>query len=86
MTCNDVYLHICDNLDRDLESPECREIKVHLASCPDCQGVLQSLKKTVDLYRAAPTPGVPGPVHERLLNLMDREWSGVRASRKERGK
>jgi anti-sigma factor RsiW len=76
MTCNEVYLHICDNLDGDLDSPACHEIKFHLESCPDCQGLLHSLKKTVDLYRAAPTPDVPGPAHKRLLELIDREWSG----------
>jgi len=75
MTCHEVYRHICDNLDGDLDSPECREIKVHLESCPDCQGVLRSLKKTVDLYRAAPAPAVPEPAHHRLLELINREWS-----------
>jgi hypothetical protein len=33
------------------------------------------LKKTVDLYRAASAPAVPEPTHDRLLELINREWS-----------
>lgn len=54
--CKDVYKHLCDNLDERLNTPECREFKEHLAHCPNCTAYLDSLKKTVYLYRHYPTP------------------------------
>lgn len=70
MKCTDVYLHICDNLDQDINSPRCRQIKKHLATCPDCRAYLDSLKKTVALYRAVPAPRAPRSAHAGLLKAL----------------
>jgi anti-sigma factor RsiW len=70
MKCDQVYLHICDNLDENLNSPRCREIKAHLRECPDCQAYLDSLKKTITLYRAIPEPSLPARAHRRLLKSL----------------
>ncbi len=69
-TCKHVYEHICENLDQELDSPQCREIKKHLEACPDCMAYLDSLKKTVSLYRAVPAPKVPRSVHARLIKVI----------------
>ena len=68
--CADVYHHICDNIDQELDSPECREIRKHMESCPDCRAYLDSMKKTVALYRSLPAPHVPRTVHSRLLRAL----------------
>jgi anti-sigma factor RsiW len=70
MKCDHVYLHICDNLDENLNSPRCREIKAHLHECPDCQAYLDSLKKTIALYRAIPEPSLPARAHSRLMKSL----------------
>jgi predicted anti-sigma-YlaC factor YlaD len=49
MKCDEVYLHICDSLDEDLGSPQCRAIKKHLERCPECRSYLSSLKTTIAL-------------------------------------
>jgi anti-sigma factor RsiW len=70
MKCDRAYLHICDNLDENLHSPRCREIKAHLRECPDCQAYLDSLKKTIALYKAMPEPSVPTRVHRELFKTL----------------
>lgn len=70
MKCAEVYLHICDNLDQDIDSPRCREIKKHLVTCPDCVAYLDSLKKTVALYRAVPAPRAPRAARANLLRAL----------------
>jgi hypothetical protein len=67
MKCEQVYLHICDNLDQKIDSPQCRQIKQHLEACPDCQAYLDSLKKTVALYRALPVPKMSKQAHRKLF-------------------
>ena len=74
-TCRQVYHHLCENLDQDLESPQCREIKRHLKSCPDCHAYLESLKGAVGLYRQTPVPGVSRAIHARLLHTLKLEIS-----------
>lgn len=71
MKCPDVYLFICDNLDQDINSPRCREIRKHLEGCTDCSAYLESLKKTVVLYRSFPAPHLPRRVHTQLVKAIN---------------
>lgn len=68
--CSDVFRHICDNLDADLNSPACREIRKHIDGCPDCSACLDSVKRTVLLYRALPAPTVPKSAHHTLFKTI----------------
>ena len=72
-SCRQVYQHICDHLDEDLASPRCRRIRHHLEGCPDCMAYLDSLKKTIILYRSAPTPTVPRIIHRSLATALKQE-------------
>ena len=70
MKCSEVYRHICDNLDQRLRTARCREIRRHLALCPDCRAYLSSLKTTVKLYRSIPSPQLPKAAHDRLMRTL----------------
>lgn len=70
MKCDEVYLHICDHLDEDIASPRCRQIKRHLDDCPNCSAYLDSLKRTIVLYRALPEPNVPAGTHRELFRTV----------------
>ncbi len=71
MKCKSAYRFICENLDFDIHSPRCRAIKKHLDSCPDCSAYLDSLKKTILLYKHEPGPRVPLSLHKRLVKVID---------------
>lgn len=71
MKCKGVYTYICVNLDADMNSPKCREIRRHLRTCPDCSAYLDSLKKTVLLYKRQPGPRVPLHARKRLHRMID---------------
>jgi anti-sigma factor RsiW len=64
--CDTTFRHICDNLDEDLDSPRCRQIRQHLEACPDCRAYLDSMKKTVLLFREYPDPLLPTAVRRKL--------------------
>jgi hypothetical protein len=81
MKCREAYRHICDNLDEQIDSPRCREIRAHVSICPDCQSFLSTLKKTVGLYRTMPQPKLPRGAHGRLLQALAREEKKVRRRR-----
>jgi predicted anti-sigma-YlaC factor YlaD len=68
--CTEAYRFICDNLDQDLNSPRCRRIRSHLAGCTECRTLLDSVKKTVRLYRMMPVPRVPSSLHNTLVRAV----------------
>lgn len=76
--CSDVFRHICDNLDADLNSPACREIRKHIDGCPDCAAYLDSVKQTVSMYRALPAPTVPKSAHHHLFKTITLAQGGKR--------
>jgi predicted anti-sigma-YlaC factor YlaD len=68
--CKKVAKHLQEELDTQLRSRACREIKRHLESCPNCTAYLDSLKKTVLLYRRFPDPRVPARTREKLFAIL----------------
>lgn len=81
MKCKEAYLRICDNLDADPNSAKCRQVLKHLETCPDCAALLDSVKKTVSLYRLLPGPRVPSVAHERLIKTINLAWESRPARR-----
>jgi hypothetical protein len=70
LKCSDVAKHVCENLDEELNSPVCRQIKKHLQECPNCSGNLKDLKKTIALYRKTPNLKLPKSAHQKLLSVL----------------
>ncbi len=67
LRCTEVAKYVCENLDEYLNSRKCRAIKKHLQTCLKCSKQLDSLKKTVFLYRNCPAPGISNQTHRKLI-------------------
>ena len=48
----------------------CVEIERHLASCSDCQIVVDTLSRTISLYHTLPDPEMPEDVQKRLHHFL----------------
>jgi len=70
ISCADVAKHVCENLDEQLNSPLCRQIKKHLQECPNCAGNLANLKKTIAPYKKVPEPCLPESAYRNLLSVL----------------
>ena len=68
--CRDVARHLQTQLDDGLRSAACREISRHLRQCPNCTTHLDSLKKTVLLYRSYADPHIPAIMREKLFAIL----------------
>jgi anti-sigma factor RsiW len=63
--CRDFLERLSRYLDDDLPAPDRRTIEKHLADCPCCEDVLQSLKDTVTLCHDKGRPALPRDVRSR---------------------
>jgi anti-sigma factor RsiW len=68
--CGQLLAHLSDYVDGTLQAGLCRELEQHLAGCDDCRIVLNTLKKTVELYRLEGPAGMPDAVRERLFKRL----------------
>ncbi len=65
-----ILSQICDKFDQHLKSPACRGLRRHLSNCPECAAYLDSIRKTVSLYRRYPTPRLSRSARQKLLSFV----------------
>jgi len=66
VTCKEVMKHVCESLGEDLNSEQCRNIKLHLEECPGCQNYFKTVEKTIDFYRDY-NISISDEAHKRLM-------------------
>jgi anti-sigma factor RsiW len=69
-TCHDLLAHLSDYIDGDLEAAICAQLEAHLAECPDCRVMVDTMRKTIILYRSATAGELPPDVHDRLYRVL----------------
>lgn len=73
--CRRLLRLLSDYIDDELEAALCRELEAHLVVCEHCRIVVDTLRKTVLLYRSAYPPALPVEVEERLFKVLNLERS-----------
>lgn len=70
--CHDLIETLSDYVDGSLNPILCEELERHLQECPNCRIVVNTLRKTIELYqREAPQESLPNDVRERLFRRLD---------------
>jgi anti-sigma factor RsiW len=69
--CQQLLEQICEYMDGELEPGMCVDLETHLAECADCRAALESLRKTVALYRRCAPDELPPEVRARLDAILD---------------
>ena len=70
--CRKFLSSLSDYVDGVLQEELCAEIERHMSDCEDCRIVIDTLRKTVYLYRNSPMPSaVPDDVRQRLFHRLD---------------
>jgi anti-sigma factor RsiW len=73
MECQEMLAKLSDYIDEELEEQLCAEIEAHMRQCPDCQIMVDTLQKTVKLYRTHGQTEIPAAVKTRLYAVLDLE-------------
>ncbi len=70
MQCEEMLAALSDYVDGTLDSQLCAEIERHMASCGNCRIVVDTLRKTVYLYRVHGRAEVPADAKTRLYAAL----------------
>jgi len=75
-TCQTLLCLLSDYVDGELSEELCRQIEMHTAGCDNCRVVIDTLRKTISLYRASAAEPAEIPIETRehlfkTLNLED---------------
>ncbi len=72
-TCHDLLGDLSEYLDGEASAEVCAEIERHMAGCNQCRVVVDTLRKTISLYRTLPQPEFPAAARERLYKVLNLE-------------
>lgn len=68
--CRDHLDGLSDYVDGELDPALCAEIERHMAECGDCRIVVDTLRKTISLYRNHGHEDVPEDAKARLYAVL----------------
>lgn len=68
--CSELLEQITDYVDGELSASLCAELEAHLAECPNCRVMVDTVRKTITLYHAQATKVLPSDVEERLYRVL----------------
>ena len=78
MNCKGVIHQLSEYLDGELDAGLTRELEQHLAQCRDCHIIVDTTRKTIEIYcNAQPLP-LPEPLRERLMRALAARFAGCR--------
>jgi len=73
--CSQLLHEMSDYIDGQLQVELCAELERHIQTCENCRVVVNTLRKTIELYEQVTPPAeLPDAVRERLftrLQLVD---------------
>ena len=72
-SCRELLGQFSDYIDGDLEAALCAEIEAHLTGCPDCQVMIDTMRKTITLYHTQAAAELPSNVEKRLHKVLNLE-------------
>ena len=75
-SCPDMLTMLSRKLEDEISPNVCAEMEEHVAGCPHCSGVCDSLKRTLALCKSLPTPTVPQHVQDSLRKAVASALAG----------
>lgn len=77
MRCKELLLALSDYVDGEIDPSLCAELEAHLADCNPCQVVLNTTRRTVQLYKGQEPYEIPLALHARLHAALSERWRSV---------
>ncbi len=75
MKCEDLLKTLNDYIDGQIDPAICDEFEQHLAGCNPCQIVVDTIRKTITLYRIGEPYEMPMEFGARLRRTLREQWS-----------
>jgi anti-sigma factor (TIGR02949 family) len=70
-SCQELLSQLSDYVDGELEEALCAELEAHLAGCPNCRVMVDTVRKTITLYSRQVTTKLPADVEARLFSVLN---------------
>ena len=73
LTCKQFLQELNDYLDPSIDPETKRHLESHVAACPNCFVVVDTTKKTIQVYKGMEAKAVPEDLKNRLWAAVERK-------------
>ncbi|MBZ5611942.1 MAG: zf-HC2 domain-containing protein [Acidobacteriia bacterium] len=80
LTCKEFLQELNDYLDDVVDVQLRNRIEAHITECPNCFVILDTTKRTIQVYKGMQPQTLPEDVHARLIRAVERKLSGRKPS------
>ncbi len=80
MRCDDLLRLLNEYVDGTVDPAICKEFEKHLAGCNPCKVVIDTIRKTVTLYKNDQPYELPVEFRQRLHQMLRERWKQKHAN------
>jgi anti-sigma factor (TIGR02949 family) len=77
LTCKEFMQELSDYLDATVDAELRRKLEVHISECPNCFVILDTTKKTIEVYKGVQPQPIPPEVHARLMRAVEKKMAAA---------
>jgi anti-sigma factor RsiW len=74
MKCQQLLKALNEYVEGQIDPAVCQELEKHLADCNPCRIVVDTLRKTISLYKEGEVYELPADFKERLHQALKDKW------------
>jgi anti-sigma factor (TIGR02949 family) len=79
LTCKEFLQELNEYLDENIDAELRRKLEAHINNCPNCFVILDTTKRTVQVYKGMEAQVIPQEVHTRLMTAIEKRMAAKRA-------
>lgn len=68
--CKKLITELSNFLDNEVDPALRRELEEHMSGCPDCRVILDTTRRTIQIYRGCEPYPLPQSLHDRLQEAV----------------
>lgn len=73
LTCKQFLQELNDYLDPNVDAVTKVHLEAHVSECPNCFVIVDTTKKTLQVYKGMEPQAIPEDVRSRLLKALERK-------------
>ena len=78
LTCKQVLQELNDYLDPNIDSDTKIHLEAHVTQCPNCFVIVDTTKKTLQVYKGVEPQTIPEDVKTRLWDALEKKMAARR--------
>ena len=76
VTCKQFLQELNDYLDPNIDAVTKTHLEAHVSECPNCFVLVDTTKKTLQVYKGMQPQSIPQDVQARLWKALERKMAG----------